>query len=156
MEYLYKINNMEGLKKFNFNNIIWLSTTTHVEMINKFMVENDLFTLKSEFLQECIDNGINYCALIKNERILAMGCVERYSNIYWETADIKVHVRNRNNGYGRIITSFISNYILLHEKVATSYTHENNLPMRRVLEDIGFELMMVEENLIDKHYSQFK
>jgi len=154
MEYLYRISNVEKLITFSNDDIVWLSAKKHHVMIKEFIDANDIITGISVF-DECLENGINYCALIKDKKILAMGCVERYSDLIWEVADIKVHQAHRGNGYGKAITSFISNYILVNGRSVTGYTRENNLAMRKIFTNLGFELILVSKNLKNDYYSQF-
>ena len=91
-----------------------------------------------ELWQKICDEGTVYCLLYADGRPVARACVEKYSAAYWEVADVRVAREWRNRGYGMAVCARVLERITKNGKCATIRTEEDNLPMQRVIEKLGF------------------
>ena len=84
------------------------------------------------------EEGTIYCLLFADGIPAARACVEKYSCDAWEVADVRVARPFRNRGLAFDVCSCVLQYILDYGKIATIRTEEDNDPMRRVIEKMGF------------------
>lgn len=96
---------------------------------------------------EVYREGIVYCGAfagdivgdIVEDKMIGRACVEKYSQNAWEIADVRVTKPYRNQEYAYRLCNFVLSYILSQGKIATIRTEEDNFPMRRVIEKLGFQ-----------------
>lgn len=88
-----------------------------------------------------IRNEATYCLLFENGVPVARACVERYSDDAWEVGDVRVVRDFRNRGFAYQVCAFVLQYVLENKKTPTMRTEEDNHPMRRVIEKLGFTPM---------------
>ncbi len=79
-----------------------------------------------------------YYGLHDGGRMVAYGCIEKYSHEFWEAADIRVLKEHRGHGYGYAITAYITNLILAEGRTATCRTYSDNLAMWSVIRKCGY------------------
>ncbi len=79
-----------------------------------------------------------YCGVFIDDVMVARACVEKYSDMCWEIADVRVVKDFRNKGYAKQICLFVLNYIISNGKTATIRTEEDNDCMQRVISHLGF------------------
>ena len=146
MEIYYQISDINNLKKFEPTGkakIRWLKFPEDLYALHLFAKDRKpdiIYNEKEshELFQKWHEEGCIYCALFDDEVILATAAVEKYCNDKWETSDIRVLRSARNKGYAKQICYFITKFILENGKIATSYTEDDNIPMQKVLDALGF------------------
>ena len=89
--------------------------------------------------KEKTENSCFYCAAFINNKIVAIGSVEKYSEDKWETAFVRTLIAERNKGYAKMVCYFVTKYILDSGKIATCHTKEDNYPMHNVAKFLGFK-----------------
>ena len=146
MKLLYKIEDINKLKKYE------LAENTEIRSLK---IPDDLFLLylfhkdrkpdivfnekeMIENYQQWYEKGCIYYILLVDERIVATAAIEKYSNDKWEAADVRVLRSERNKGYGKQIVYFVTKCILDHGITATCYTEDDNIPMQKVINSLGF------------------
>ena len=82
--------------------------------------------------------GYQYCAIVKDGRIVSIAAVWKYSESAWETAAVWTKEEFRCQGYAKAVCSFVTSYILGCGRKATCSTRKTNVPMIRVAENLGF------------------
>jgi len=146
MEILYQIDNIEKLKKFypaENTEIRWLKLPDDLYSLYLFSLDRNpdiVFDEKESFelFQKWAENGCIYCAVFAGERIVATAAVEKYSTDKWETGDVRVMRSERGKGYAKQICYFVTKFILDNGFIATCRTEEDNIPMRKVINSLGF------------------
>ena len=83
--------------------------------------------------------GFRYCALVQNGEIVSVAAAWRRSEAAWEVAAVWTHPDFRGRGHAKAVCSFVTSYILNSGRIATCGTREDNAPMIRVVEALGFE-----------------
>ncbi len=98
--------------------------------------------MEQRIWDEVCEEGTLYCLLFEKGTPVARACVEKYSEEAWEIADVRVVKSFRNRGFACEVCSFVLQYILDNNKNATIRTEEDNYPMQRVIEKLGFIPLM--------------
>ncbi len=117
--------------------IRWLSTNDydsfiyHLKLCGRNPIDEKTWT-------SIYDQNIVYCGIFINDMMVARACVEKYSDMCWEIADVRVVKDYRNKGYATQICLFVLNYIISNWKSATIRTEEDNDCMQRVISHLGF------------------
>jgi hypothetical protein len=92
------------------------------------------------YLSRYEEDGYTYCAVIEDEKIIAVAAVWKYSSGQWEAAAVNTRAGFENRGLAKQVVSFVTSYILSQDKIPTLTTGEDNIPMRKVAEAIGYKL----------------
>ena len=145
-EIIYQIDSIDKLNEIipadNFE-IRWLKLPDdlyHVHLFSKDRKPDIIFDEKEmlETFQKWYEDGCIYCVLFIDNRIVAMAAVEKYSTDKWETGDVRVLRSERNKGYAKQICYFVTKHILDSGYIATCRTEEDNIPMQKVIQALGF------------------
>ena len=88
--------------------------------------------------KEIWQEEIEYSGLFIDDKMVARACIERYSEDYWEVADVRVVKAFRNRGYAYEICLFVMNKIIERGKIPTIRTEETNEAMKQVIRKLGF------------------
>lgn len=129
--------------KMPLSNIHWLSAND-LTVFNEHLSLCDQRNLPQSLWDEIYNEGTMYCLLFVDGIPAARACVEKYSADTWEVADVRVVRPFRNRGLAFDVCSFVLLYILEQGKMATIRTEEDNFPMQRVIEKLGFDPVMGE------------
>ena len=84
------------------------------------------------------EEGTIYCGLFIGNEMVARACVEKYSESKWEVADVRTVKLHRSRGYASEVCSFVLQYILANNRIATIRTEASNLAMQKVIAKLGF------------------
>lgn len=117
--------------------IRWLSRED-IQIFNRHLLMCGQKPISQDTWNQICDNDTLYCLLFVNGLPVARACVERYSETVWEVADVRVAKSYRNNGFAFKVCLFVLNYILEHNKTAAIRTENDNYPMQKVIEKLGF------------------
>jgi RimJ/RimL family protein N-acetyltransferase len=140
---------------------IQLADFTPVAYDNVRWLNEDDFHYMNEFCNMDIETwsggkkeGFTYCAVIEDDKIVSLAAVWKYSQDKWETAAANTRKNYENRGLAKRVVSFSTDYIFKQNKIPTLTTGEDNIPMRKVAESIGFKLKELKElkELKDKLY----
>lgn len=119
------------------SNIRWLSVND-LNIFNEHLSLCGQGSLDQSTWDEIYNEGTQYCVLFVDSVPAARACVEKYSADAWEVADVRVARPFRNRGLAFDVCSCVLQYILDYGKTATIRTEEDNTPMQRVIEKLGF------------------
>ena len=119
------------------SNIRWLSVND-LNIFNEHLFLCGQRSLDQSEWDEIYNEGTQCCVLFVDSVPAARACVEKYSADAWEVADVRVARPFRNRGLAFNVCSGVLQYILDHGKIATIRTEEDNTPMQRVIEKLGF------------------
>lgn len=139
-ETIYTLRNSDSLYIGDTTNIRWLGLQDH-DIYNCHLVlcgQKTILTAE-EWKHLIIDEGTEYCCLFIDGKPIARTGVERYSDIAWEAADVRVVNEYRGNGYAKQIVSFVTRFILDEGKIATCRTTEDNIAMQKVILSLGYK-----------------
>ena len=147
MEILYQINSLNELNKIKYDDnvtIRWLKMPDDFDIFYEHLKERnpDIVFSVDDCLKWCLkwdELGTPYCGLIKDGKMIARAAVEKYLEDKWETADVRVWVSERGNGYAKQICYFVTKFILENSKIATCRTEEHNIAMQHVIYALGFK-----------------
>jgi len=143
MEILYQINSLSELNKIiNDNDVIirWLKMPDDYDLFCEHLREQ--YPGREFFLEDWLkweEQGTPYCGLFKSGKMVARAAAEKYLEDTWETADVRVWLSERGNGYAKQICHFVTKFILENNKIATCRTEEDNLAMQHVINALGFK-----------------
>jgi RimJ/RimL family protein N-acetyltransferase len=84
--------------------------------------------------------GYRYCDLLVDGRAVATAGLWPRTSEEWGPIAVGTAPAHRNKGYGKAIVSFVTRTILDAGRTAVIVTREDNAPMRRVAEVLGYEL----------------
>ena len=126
----------KGAKKPR-SDIRWLSIND-LNIFNEHLSLCGQGSLDQSTWDEIYDEGTQYCVLFVDSVPAARACVEKYSADAWEVADVRGARPFRNRGLAFDVCSGVLQYILDHGKIATIRTEEDNTPLQRVIEKLGF------------------
>lgn len=124
---------LEYFMPVNCNKVRWLNE-------DDFHYMNEFCNMNIETWNGAKKEGYTYCAIIEDDKIISLAAVWKYSTDKWETAAVNTRKNHENRGLAKQVVSFITDYILSQNKIPTLTTGENNIPMRKVAETIGFKL----------------
>ena len=143
MEILYQINSLgelNNVKKSDDVIIRWLKMPDdHALFYEHLREQSPDESFAPEDGLEWAEQGILYCGLFKNGRMIARAAVEKYLEDKWETADVRVWVSERGNGYAKQICYFVTKFILENNKISTCRTETDNVAMQNVISALGFK-----------------
>ena len=114
----------------------WLDWEADFEMVQRFWPTKT--PLKQQEWQEFRDAGYRYCAAVEDKQIVAVAAEYRFSDEAWMLAAVGTVEAYRRRGYGKQVCTFVTAHILKSGRIATCGTRENNLPMIRMAESIGY------------------
>ena len=136
MELLYKKSEPDGSAPM-FSDIRWLSQEEYPIFSEHLKLCGQRQLPKADW-DEAYEEGIVYCGLFTEDKMVGRACVEKYSQNAWEVADVRVVQPCRNRGYAYRLCCFVLGYILSKGKTATIRTEEDNFAMQRVIGKSGF------------------
>lgn len=122
----------------NYDNVRWLSQ-------DDFRYMYEFCNMSLETWNGAKEAGYTYCAVIEDDKTISIAAVWKYSPDKWEAAAVNTRKGYENMGFAKQVVSFVTDYILSQNKIPTLTTCENNIPMRRVAEKLGFKLMEIRE-----------
>jgi len=143
METLYQISSLNELDKITIDDdvtIRWLKIPDDYIVFKEHLRDQNPdgeFSIADWLKWE--EKGATYCGLFKGGKMAARAAVEKYLEDKWETADVRVCVSERGNGYAKQVCYFVTKFILESNKIATCRTEEHNTAMRRVIDALGFK-----------------
>lgn len=89
---------------------------------------------------EIHDLGYHYCAVVVDGQIASLAAEYRCSDDAWMVAAVSTAPAFQRRGYGKAVVSFVTQGILDAGRIAFCLTREDNLPMIRTAESIGFHI----------------
>ena len=87
------------------------------------------------------NDDIIYYGIFRNDVIISSGCIEKYTEDKWETADIRTARDERGHGYASQIVHLITKKILEQGKTATIRTFEENYAMTKIIKNFNFGIL---------------
>jgi len=81
--------------------------------------------------------------------MVARACAEKYSEDFWEIADVRTVKEFRNHEYAYQLCLFVLTYILSQNKTATIRTEEDNDAMQKVIRKLGFTRLQTKKRRSD-------
>lgn len=97
--------------------------------------------LTRQVLQEAQADGYQYCVAFIDDMPAAVGAIWRYSDEQWEVAAIATLPHYRRRGLATAVVCHLTRTILACGKRPTLTTALDNVAMRAVAEQVGFELL---------------
>ena len=82
--------------------------------------------------------GYRYCALVRDGHALAVAGLWPRTESEWEVIAVGTAPAHRNRGYAKGIVTFVVDEILAHGRSAGITTRHDNVPMLRVIDQLGF------------------
>lgn len=119
------------------DSIRWLEAED-IDIFNQHLAACGQKPIAEKLWKEIYSEGTMYCGKFIGNLMVARACVEKYSDEYWEVADVRTAREYRNCGCAAEVCTFVLNYILSQNKNATIRTEEDNVPMQRVITHLGF------------------
>jgi len=116
----------------------WLDRDADFEMAQRFSPAE--IGLTKQMWEEARNAGYRYCAVVQDNEIVALAAEYRFSDEAWMLASVRTADAYRRRGLGKEVCSFVTAHILTSGRLATCETIENNLPMIRIAESIGFRV----------------
>ena len=98
----------------------------------------DLDFWSEEEWDELYSQGCRYCAVLKNARAVAITGLWPRTENKWEVIAVGTAPGYRNRGYGKAIVSFVTKEILESGRSATITTRNENTPMLKIIERLGY------------------
>ncbi|MBN2391460.1 MAG: GNAT family N-acetyltransferase [Anaerolineae bacterium] len=96
--------------------------------------------LTPEIWAEARDLGYHYCAIVEDGQIASIAAEYRCVDDAWMVAAVGTAPAFRRCGYAKAVVSFVTQGILDAGRVAFCQTREDNLPMIRTAESVGFRI----------------
>lgn len=118
--------------------IRWLEVEKDYDIFNGHLELCGQKSISKSIWEDMHRDGTMYCGLFINEIMVARACVEKYSDEYWEVADVRVVQKYRNKGYAKVICRSVLDFIMKNGKNATIRTEEDNLIMQEIIDSLGF------------------
>jgi len=137
MELIYRYNGKEYPD--DSGHTILPLTVNDLDIFNNHLALCGQSGLTEAEWKEVYADGTEYFVLLIDGLPIARACIERYSPTAWETADVRVAKQYRNRGIGLAITRHVTNIIRKSGRTATIRTEHDNLPMKSIIEKLGFE-----------------
>lgn len=97
--------------------------------------------LTRQILHEARADGYQYCVACIDDMPAAVGAIWRYSDAQWEVAAIATKPDYRRRGLATAVVCHLTRAILTYGKRPTLTTALDNVAMRAVAEQVGFELL---------------
>ena len=135
-EIIYELKNMRP-QEVMLDGVRWIDADEYDVFAEHLQICGQRTILKERWLQ-IHEEGTRYCLLFDDGIPVARACVEKYSETFWEVADVRVARAHRNQGFAQRVCSFVLNYILVCEKTPTIRTEEDNAAMQSVIAKLGF------------------
>jgi predicted GNAT family acetyltransferase len=98
--------------------------------------------LTRQVLSEAQADGYQYCVAFIDDIPAAVGAIWRYSDDQWEVAAIATLPHYRRRGLATAVVCHLTRTILTCGKRPTLTTALDNVAMRAVAEQVGFELLL--------------
>ena len=142
MEILYQMDSLNELNQIKRDESImirWLKMPGDYDLFCEHLRER--YPGKEFLINNWLNwekQGILYCGLFKDDKMVARAAAEKYLEDKWETADVRVWAAERGKGYAKQICYFVTKFILENNKIATCRTEEDNIAMQNVINALGF------------------
>lgn len=104
-----------------------------------FRYMNEFWNMSLETWNGAKEAGYTYCSIIEDDKIVSVAAFWKYSQDRWEAAAVNTRNGFENRGLAKQVVSFVTNYILIQNKIPTLTTREDNIPMRKIAEALGFK-----------------
>ena len=127
----------ETFAKVDYSRVRWLDMDADYPLMREAWEVRGLAPAREDCLS-WRDQGYEYCALVEDERILAIAAAWRRSPTAWELAAVWTREEARGRGYAKAVCSCATAYILANGRIATCSTRSRNLPMIRVAKSLGY------------------
>jgi RimJ/RimL family protein N-acetyltransferase len=98
------------------------------------------FPLTPEIWAEARDLGYHYCAIVEDGQIASVAAEYRCADEAWMVAAVMTATVFQRRGYAKAVVSFVTQEILDAERTAFCLTRQDNLPMIRTAESVGFHI----------------
>lgn len=98
------------------------------------------FPLTPEIWAEARDLGYHYCAIIENGQIVSTAAEYRCADDAWMVAAVRTSSTFQRRGYAKAVVSFVAQGILDAGRIAFCQTRQDNIPMIRAAESVGFHI----------------
>ena len=98
------------------------------------------FPLTPEIWAEARDLGYHYCAIVEDGQIASIAAEYRCADDAWMVAAVSTAPAFRRRGYAKAVVSFVTQGILDAGRIAFCQTREDNIPMIRTAESVGFRI----------------
>lgn len=131
--------NKETFKPVAYDMVRWLDQDKDFQLFRDMNMNPSVEPITREEWDDAHKQGYHFCAIIKDNRIVACAAVWKYSESSWEVAAVGTKKEFRCRGYAKAVCSFVTSYILNNGRQATCHTEENNIPMIKVLESLNFK-----------------
>lgn len=118
--------------------IRWLEVEKDYDIFNRHLELCGQKSISKSDWEGIHTEGTMYCGLFMNEIMVARACVEKYSDEYWEVADVRVAQKYRHKGYAKVICKHVLDIIMKNGKKATIRTEEDNFIMQKTIASLGF------------------
>lgn len=96
--------------------------------------------LTPEIWAEIHELGYHYCAVVVEGQIASLAAEYRYSDDAWMVAAVSTASAFQRRGYGKAVVSFVTQRILDAGRIAFCQTRQDNIPMIRTAESVGFRI----------------
>ena len=103
------------------------------------------FPLTPEIWAEARDLGYHYCAIIENGQIASVAAEYRCAEDAWMVAAVMTAAAFQRRGYAKAVVSFVTQGILDAGRIAFCQTRQDNIPMIRTAESVGFHITRMME-----------
>jgi RimJ/RimL family protein N-acetyltransferase len=133
---------LTDFKPVNHDNVRWLKD-------QDFHYMNEFWNMDIETWNGAKKEGYTYCAVIEDDKIISLAAVWKYSQDKWEAAAVNTRKNYENKGLAKQAVSFVTDYIFKGNKIPTLTTGEDNIPMRKVAETIGYKLKEMKDRPYD-------
>ena len=123
-------------RRVGFGAVRWLDWEADFEMAQHFW--SPCNPLTRQVWDGARNAGYRYCAVVENKQITAIAAEYRFSDDVWMLAAVATAEASRRRGYGKQVCAFVTAHILESGRTAICGTREDNLPMIRTAESIGY------------------
>jgi len=98
------------------------------------------FPLTPEIWAEARDLGYHYCAVVEDGQIASIAAEYRCADDAWMVAAVSTAPAFQRRGYAKAVVSFVTHGILDARRIAFCQTRQDNIPMIRTAESVGFHI----------------
>jgi predicted GNAT family acetyltransferase len=127
----------ETFKPITHDMVRWLDSDKDFYLMQAIEVEEGEPLSREEW--ESWQKECQFCAMVRDGKIISLAHAWKYSETAWEVAGVWTKEEFRCQGYARAVCSFVTSYILSCGRKATCSTRQNNVPMIKVAESLGFQ-----------------
>ena len=98
------------------------------------------FPLTLEIWAEARDLGYHYCVVVEDGQIASIAAEYRCADDAWMVAAVSTAPAFQQRGYAKAVVSFVTQGILDAGRIAFCQTRQDNIPMMRTAESVGFHI----------------